>query len=72
MQSRKTSDSQAIEIVTWALARIRASDERCRSAMAQLRRKYSRLETLKGTMSQKELEQFEEIGELMRALEQPE
>jgi hypothetical protein len=69
MRAKKSSQVEAIESVTAALARFRADDQFRRSSLAQLRDKYLRLESLKDQMSQYDRERFEEIGELIKALE---
>jgi hypothetical protein len=56
--------------VTAALTRVQTNDQRRRDSFVQLRREYAQLEPLKPRMSKEDLQRFEEIGELIRALEQ--
>jgi hypothetical protein len=61
---------RAIANTIEALARVHSNDQRRRDSLAQLRYKYDRLEPLKRAMSKEDVERLEQIGELIRALEQ--
>jgi hypothetical protein len=69
-RSRKEKKMEAKNVAK-ALADVPIDNKQERDALrAQLREKYAELNTLRGDMSKKARERFEELGELMDMLEE--
>lgn len=67
--TRSAEIRRTIAWIAELLERVHTRDQSRRDSLAQLRFKYAQLARLRGAMREEDLEQFKEIGKLIRALE---